>query len=127
MKKILVINSGSSSLKYQLFNVEGDHYEAVAKGIAERIGGEGSNITLKIGDNKQTKVTPMPTHDEDFAEVINFLLSGPLKSVDELSAVGHRVLHGGELFKDSVKIDEDAMAKMESLKPLGPLHMPANI
>lgn len=127
MKKILVINSGSSSLKYQLFNVDGDRYEAVAKGIAERIGAEGSNITLKIGDNKQTKTIPMPTHDEAFKEVINFLLSGPLKSVDELSAVGHRVLHGGELFKDSVKIDEDAMVKMESLKPLGPLHMPANI
>ena len=127
MKKILVINSGSSSLKYQLFNVDGDQYEAVAKGIAERIGGEGSNVTLKIGDNKQTKVVPMPTHTEAFQEVINFLLSGPLKSVDELSAVGHRVLHGGEIFKDSVKIDEDAMAKMESLKPLGPLHMPANI
>jgi len=127
MKKILVINSGSSSLKYQLFNVDGDRYEAVAKGIAERIGGEGSNITLKIGDNKQTKVVDMPTHTEAFQEVINFLLSGPLKSVDELSAVGHRVLHGGELFQDSVKINEDAMTKMETLKPLGPLHMPANI
>jgi len=127
MKKILVINSGSSSLKYQLFNVDGDRYEAVAKGIAERIGGEGSNITLKIGDNKQTKVVDMPTHTEAFQEVINFLLSGPLNSVEELSAVGHRVLHGGELFQDSVKINEDAMAKMETLKPLGPLHMPANI
>ena len=127
MKKILVINSGSSSLKYQLFNVEGENYEVVAKGIAERIGIEGSNITLKIGDNKQTKTVPMPTHDEAFKEVINFLLSGPLKSVDEISAVGHRVLHGGELFHDSVKIDEEAMQKMESLKPLGPLHMPANI
>ncbi|HCU59373.1 MAG TPA: acetate kinase [Alphaproteobacteria bacterium] len=127
MKKILVINSGSSSLKYQLFNVEGENYEVVAKGIAERIGIEGSNITLKIGDNKQTKTVPMPTHDEAFKEVINFLLSGPLKSVDEISAVGHRVLHGGELFQDSVKIDEEAMQKMESLKPLGPLHMPANI
>ncbi|MBR2300317.1 MAG: acetate kinase [Alphaproteobacteria bacterium] len=127
MKKILVINSGSSSLKYQLFNVDGENYEVVAKGIAERIGIEGSNITLKIGDNKQTKTVPMPTHDEAFKEVINFLLSGPLKSVDEISAVGHRVLHGGELFQDSVKINEEAMAKMESLKPLGPLHMPANI
>lgn len=127
MKKILVINSGSSSLKYQLFNVNGDEYEAVAKGIAERIGGEGANITLKIGEDKQKKVIDMPTHTEAFREVMNFLLSGPLKSIDELSAVGHRVLHGGEIFKDSVKIDEDAMQKMESLKPLGPLHMPANI
>ncbi len=127
MKKILVINSGSSSLKYQLFNVDGDHYEAVAKGIAERIGADGANISLKIGDNKQTKNVAMPTHTEAFQEVINFLLSGPLKSIEELSAVGHRVLHGGEIFKDSVKINEDALDKMESLKPLGPLHMPANI
>lgn len=127
MKKILVLNSGSSSLKYQLFNVDGDQYEAVAKGIAERIGGEGANITLKIGDNKQTKVISMPTHTEAFREVMNFLLSGPLKSIEELSAVGHRVLHGGELFKDSVKINEDVMDKLDSLRPLGPLHMPANI
>ena len=127
MKKILVLNSGSSSLKYQLFNVEGEQYEAVAKGIAERIGGEGANITLKIGDNKQTKVIDMPTHTEAFREVMNFLLSGPLKSIDELSAVGHRVLHGGELFKDSVKINEEVMEQLDSLKPLGPLHMPANI
>lgn len=127
MKKILVLNSGSSSLKYQLFNVEGGQYEAVAKGIAERIGGEGANITLKIGDNKQTKVINMPTHIEAFREVMNFLLSGPLKSIDELSAVGHRVLHGGELFKDSVKINEEVMEQLDSLKPLGPLHMPANI
>ncbi|MBO4294058.1 MAG: acetate kinase, partial [Alphaproteobacteria bacterium] len=119
MKKILVLNSGSSSLKYQLFNVEGEQYEAVAKGIAERIGGEGANITLKIGDNKQTKVIDMPTHTEAFREVMNFLLSGPLKSIDELSAVGHRVLHGGELFKDSVKINEEVMEQLDSLKPLG--------
>ncbi len=127
MKKVLVINSGSSSLKYQLFNVDGDNYEPVAKGIAERIGIEGSNISLKIGDNKQTKHIDMPTHTEAFKEVINFLLSGPLKSVEELSAVGHRVLHGGEIFKDSVKITDEEIAKMETLKPLGPLHMPANI
>ena len=127
MKKVLVLNSGSSSLKYQLFNVDGDRYDAVAKGIAERIGGEGANITLKIGDNKQTKMVDMPTHTEAFQEVMNFLLSGPLKSVDELSAVGHRVLHGGEIFKDSVKITPDSLQKMESLTPLGPLHMPANI
>ena len=127
MKKILVINAGSSSLKYQLFNVEGSKYEAVAKGIAERIGTDGANITLKIGENKQTKNVLMPTHTEAFQEVINFLLSGPLKSVEELSAVGHRVLHGGEIFKTSVKVTENIIAQLESLINLGPLHMPANI
>ncbi len=127
MKKILVINSGSSSLKYQLFNVDGEQYDAVAKGIAERIGTDGANITLKIGDNKQTKVIPMPTHNEAFKAVIDFLLSGPLGDIKELSAVGHRIVHGGEVFKHSVKITDDVMAQIKELESLAPLHMPANI
>lgn len=127
MKKILVLNSGSSSLKYQLFDVEGDNYQVLAKGIADRIGIEGSNITLKVGDNKQTKVVEMPTHTEAFREVIDFLLSGPLSSMNELSAVGHRVVHGGEIFKSSVLITEEVISQIESLTDLAPLHAPANV
>jgi len=127
MKKILVINSGSSSLKYQLFNFDGQNYEVMAKGLAERIGLEGSNVNIKIDGNKQTKNVPMPSHMEAFQEVINLLLSGPLKSMDEISAVGHRGLHGGEIFKDSVKLNEEVIALMASLSDLAPLHIPACI
>ena len=127
MKKILVLNSGSSSLKYQLFNVENDQYTALAKGVADRIGIEGSNVTLKIGDNKQTKMVALPSHTEAIKEVINMLLSGPLKSMDELSAVGHRVVHGGEIFKDSALVTPEVIAQIESLSDLAPLHNPANV
>lgn len=127
MKKILVLNSGSSSLKYQLFNVENDQYTALAKGVADRIGIEGSNVTLKIGDNKQTKMVALPSHTEAIKEVINMLLSGPLKSMDELSAVGHRVVHGGEIFKDSALVTPEVIAQIESLSELAPLHNPANV
>lgn len=127
MKKILVLNSGSSSLKYQLFNVENDQYTALAKGVADRIGIEGSNVTLKIGDNKQTKMVALPSHTEAIKEVINLLLSGPLKSMDELSAVGHRVVHGGEIFKDSALVTPEVIAQIESLSDLAPLHNPANV
>ena len=127
MKKILVINSGSSSLKYQLFNFDGQNYEVAAKGLAERIGLEGSNVNIKIDGNKQTKNVMMPSHMEAFQEVINLLLEGPLKSMDEISAVGHRGLHGGEIFKDSVKLNEEVIAQMASLSDLAPLHIPACI
>ncbi|MBO4285396.1 MAG: acetate kinase [Alphaproteobacteria bacterium] len=127
MKKILVINSGSSSLKYQLFNFDGQNYEVMAKGLAERIGLDGSNVNIKIDGDKQTKNVPMPSHMEAFQEVINLLLSGPLKSMDEIAAVGHRGLHGGEIFKDSVKLNEEVIAQMASLSDLAPLHIPACI
>lgn len=130
MKKILVLNSGSSSLKYQLFNVEGDNYEVLAKGVADRIGIkgiEGSNITLKIGDNKQTKIVDMPTHTEAIREVINMLLSGPLAKMEDLSAVGHRVVHGGEIFAHSVLVTEQVIKDIENLSELAPLHNPANV
>lgn len=127
MKKILVLNSGSSSLKYQLFNVENENFNPIAKGVADRIGLQGANVTLKIGDNKQTKVVALPTHTEAIKEVFNMLLSGPLQSMDELSAVGHRVVHGGEIFKQSVRITEEVIQKIEQLSDLAPLHNPANI
>ena len=127
MKKILVLNSGSSSLKYQLFNVDGDNYEVVAKGLADRIGIHGSNVVLKVGDNKQTKEVALPTHTEAIKEVLDMLLSGPLGSMDELSAVGHRVVHGGEIFKGSALVNEKVLKDIEDLSELAPLHNPANL
>ncbi len=127
MKKILVLNSGSSSLKYQLFNVEGENYEVVAKGVADRIGIHGSNIVLKCGNDKQVKEVNLPTHTEAIKEVLDMLLSGPLHSMDELSAVGHRVVHGGEIFKSSALVTEQVKKDIEDLAELAPLHNPANL
>lgn len=122
MKKILVLNSGSSSLKYQLFNVDGDNYEVLAKGVADRIGIHNSFVTLKIGDDKKTKEVDLPTHTEAIREVLNLLLSGPLHSMDELSAVGHRIVHGGEIFKGSAIVTEKVIEQIEDLAELAPLH-----
>ncbi len=122
MKKILVLNSGSSSLKYQLFNVDGDNYEVLAKGVADRIGIHNSFVTLKIGDDKKTKEVDLPTHTEAIREVLNLLLSGPLHSMDELSAVGHRIVHGGEIFKGSAVVTEKVIEQIEDLAELAPLH-----
>ena len=122
MKKIIVLNSGSSSLKYQLFNVDGDNYEVLAKGVADRIGIHNSFVTLKIGDDKKTKEVDLPTHTEAIREVLNLLLSGPLHSMDELSAVGHRIVHGGEIFKGSAVVTEKVIEQIEDLAELAPLH-----
>ncbi|MBO7556669.1 MAG: acetate kinase [Alphaproteobacteria bacterium] len=127
-KKILVLNSGSSSLKYQLFDVDGDKYTVLAKGLAERIGIEGAFVSMKIGDGeKQIKEMPLPTHQEAIKAVFDLLLSGPLKSLDELAGVGHRVVHGGEYFNRSVLITNDVIEKIEELCALAPLHNPAAI
>ncbi len=127
MKKILVLNSGSSSLKYQLFNVDGDKYEVVAKGLAERIGIDGSCVSIKFNGEKKVKEISLPSHTEAINEVFNLLLDGALKSMDELTAVGHRVVHGGEAFAQSVVITPDVVAKIEELSALAPLHNPANV
>ena len=110
MKKILVLNSGSSSLKYQLFNVDGDKYDVVAKGLAERIGIDGSKVGIKYADgSKKEVVTPLPTHNEALQEVFNLLLNGALTDLNEISAVVHRVVHGGEVYANSVVIDENVI------------------
>jgi acetate kinase len=128
MRKILVINCGSSSLKFQLYNVEKDNYEVVSKGIAERIGQENSVIKIQYGDSpKQEHLMPMPTHSEAIRGVFKFLLNGALKSMDELSAVGHRVVQGGDIFKESVLIDDKVIACIEDLSDLAPLHNPAHV
>lgn len=128
MKKILVLNSGSSSLKYQLFNVEGDNYEVVAKGLAERIGIDNSFVSIKYADGtKKEKTVDMPTHNEAIKEVLALLLDGALNSMEELSAVGHRVVHGGEYFKKSALVNDKVIEQIDELSALAPLHNPAAV
>ena len=124
---VLVINAGSSSLKYQLMNPEtGD---VTAKGLCERIYIDG-RLTHKVGDKKVVKEIAMPTHSEAISAVLEILQDaehGVIKSVDEIDAVGHRVLHGGMKFSDSCIIDDACIKAIEDCIPLGPLHNPANL
>lgn len=128
MQKILVLNSGSSSLKYQLFNVDGDKYEVIAKGLAERIGIDGSKVSIKYADGTKKEVTTaLPTHNEALVEVFNLLLNGAIKDLNEIAAVGHRVVHGGEIFKESVLLNEASIKAIADLSSLAPLHNPAAV
>ena len=128
MQKILVLNSGSSSLKYQLFSVEGDDYKVVAKGLAERIGIDGSKVSIKYADGTKKEVsTPLPTHSEALKEVFQLLLGGAIHDLGEIAAVGHRIVHGGEIFKQSVLLNETAIKAIEDLSALAPLHNPAAV
>ena len=124
---VLVINAGSSSLKYQLMNPEtGD---VSAKGLCERIYIDG-RLTHKVGDNKVVKDIPMPTHSEAIQAVLEILVDpvdGVIKSVDEIDAVGHRVLHGGMEFSESCIVNDDVIKAIKKCIPLGPLHNPANL
>ena len=126
---ILVINCGSSSLKYQLIN--SDSEEVLAKGLCERIGIEGSAITHqpKNGEKKTEQVT-MNNHTDAVKYVIERLTDkqvGVVKSLDEIEAVGHRIVHGGEKFASSVVIDEMVLKAIEECNDLAPLHNPANL
>ena len=126
---ILVINAGSSSLKYQLLNPETQ--EVLAKGLCERIGIDGKFTYKPTGKEavKEADVA-MPTHSEAIQAVLNALVdpaNGVITSMDEIGAVGHRVVHGGEKFASSVLITDEVMAAIEECNPLAPLHNPANI
>ena len=127
--KILVINCGSSSLKYQVINMEGE--VLMAKGLVERIGMDGSCITHeKIGEDKVKKEVPMETHKEAIAQVLDAIVDpehGVLKDMSELGAVGHRVVHAGEKYAHSVIIDDDVIKALEECVPLAPLHNPPNL
>lgn len=125
--KILILNSGSSSLKYQVIDM-GNEY-LMAEGICERIGLTESSITHKAHGNKEKIVSNMPTHKEAIEETLKILQDeniGILKSVEEIEAIGHRVVHGGEEFSQSVVIDNEVLNKIEKLSALAPLHNPAN-
>ena len=127
--KILVINAGSSSLKYQL--MESDNGEVFAKGLCERIGIDGSRLKHeKIGQDSVVIEVPMPTHSEAIAAVIEALTDadhGVINSLEEIEAVGHRVVHGGEKFAASAIIDDDVKAAIRDCFPLAPLHNPPNM
>lgn len=128
MKKILVINCGSSSLKFQLYNVNEDKYEVVSKGIAERIGQENSVIKIQYGNGPKTEhMMALPTHSEAIRGVFNLLLQGALSSMDELNAVGHRIVQGGDIFDKSVIVTEKVVQDIEALSDLAPLHNPAHV
>ena len=127
--KILVINCGSSSLKYQLINPETE--EVFAKGLCERIGIDGSKMEYEVPakDFEKKLEAPMPSHKEALELVISHLTDkeiGVIASVDEVDAIGHRVVHGGEEFAQSVLIDDAVLKAIEANNDLAPLHNPAN-
>ncbi len=126
---ILVINCGSSSLKFQMINSETE--QCIAKGLCERIGIEGSMITYApAGGEKEKTVTPMPDHTEAIRLVLEALTNektGVVKSLNEIGAVGHRIVHGGEKFAESTIITDEVLAAIEECNDLAPLHNPANL
>ena len=129
--KILVINAGSSSLKYQLIDMENE--SLLAKGLCERIGIDGLFTYQPLVEGKETidaKPVPMPTHHEAIEAVLSELAdpdNGVVKSMDEIDAIGHRVLHGGMEFASSCLVDDACIAAIKKCIPLGPLHNPANL
>ncbi len=127
--KILVINAGSSSIKYQLFNMENE--TVMAKGLCDRIGIEGGNFKHAVPGRDDYKINiQMANHGEAVKLVIDTLTSkehGVIDSLSEIAAVGHRVLHGGEKFSGSVLIDDKVIAAIEECCELGPLHNPHNL
>lgn len=127
--KILVINCGSSSLKYQLIDMEGE--EVLAKGLVERIGIEGSQVKHETSDKGKIIIKePMEDHKRALELVLQAIVDeehGAIKSMDEIGAVGHRVVHGGEDFSSSVIIDEAVMVALKKNIELAPLHNPPNI
>lgn len=127
--EVLVINCGSSSLKFQLIDSEKEH--VLAKGLCERIRIDKSSITYQSDKcEKMTKEVDMPTHNEAINAVISALTdekTGVINDMSEVKAVGHRVVHGGEYFSSSAIVDEDVLEKIEKCNYLAPLHNPANV
>ncbi len=126
---ILVINCGSSSLKFQLIDSETERQ--IAKGLCERIGIEGSQIVYQpAGGEMEETVTPMPDHTKAIELVLNALMNektGVVKSLDEIGAVGHRIVHGGEKFAASTIINDEVIEAIKACNDLAPLHNPANL
>ncbi len=125
--KILVINSGSSSIKYQLIQMP--EKKVICTGMAERIGLENSKITFKSNDHELEEVMDIPDHHLGLKKIASFLLdkeTGVIKDAGEISAVGHRVVHGGSTFSRTVEIDEKVKDKIKELFELAPLHNPPN-
>ena len=126
--KVLVVNCGSSSLKYQLIDMEEE--KVLAKGNFERIGEQEAFVTHKVNGEKYVTKSPVMNHEEALKIVLGELVHkdyGVIESLSEIDAVGHRLVHGGEIFNKSVLIDEDVIAKFESCSSLAPLHNPAGV
>ena len=126
--QVLVINSGSSSIKFQVFKMPSQ--EVKCSGLVERIGLENAVITYKVNGEKYQKTTDIPNHKVGLELVANYLLDaevGVIKSKDDIGAVGHRVVHGGSTFAKTVEINEEVKEKIKELYSLAPLHNPANL
>ncbi|MGE6628893.1 acetate kinase [Bacillus sp. NPDC077027] len=126
MSKIIAINAGSSSLKFQLFDMPEEN--VLTKGLVERIGMDNSIFTISVDGEKKTEVTDIPDH----AVAVKMLLEkltefGIIKDLNEIDGIGHRVVHGGEKFSDSIVLTDEVIKEIESLSELAPLHNPANV
>lgn len=126
--KVLALNCGSSSIKYQLYEMPARH--VLARGLLERIGEKDSRLVLRHDDDKTERVQDIPDHLKGLDLILEVLQDpehGVLKSVSEIKAVGHRVVHGGEKYSGSVRIDDDVIAAIEECADLAPLHNPPNL
>lgn len=125
--KLLVINCGSSTVKYQLLEMPSG--DVLAKGNVERIGEEIGILKHKTADGKKVEITDevFPTHESGLKRVFELLLDGTLQSLDEIKAVGHRVVHGGEKLTKTCRVDQSIIDEIESVYPLDPLHVPAHV
>ena len=126
MPKIISVNAGSSSLKYQLYELP--EYQVLASGQIERIGKEDAIVSIKANGNKHKDITLIKDHQQAVERVLSDLLEyEALESLEDIEGVGHRVVHGGEIFDKSVKVDSKVVEEVEKLSKLAPLHNPANL
>jgi len=124
--KVMAVNAGSSSLKFQLLDMPSEM--VIVSGVVERIGLNDSIFTIKFGDKKNKEITSIPTHNVAVNMLLDKLLNlNILKSLDEIEGVGHRVVHGGEYFSDSVVITDEVVDAINKVSDLAPLHNPANL
>lgn len=126
MSKVMSINAGSSSLKFQMFEMPEE--KVLVSGVIERIGFEDAYFTIKINGEKEKKVLPIKNHKQGVEILLNSLIEKQvIKSLDEINGVGHRMVQGGDLFKESVKVEKDTIEKVSQFNELAPLHNPAAI
>jgi acetate kinase len=126
MAKVIAINAGSSSLKFQLFEMPNE--EVITSGIVERIGIKDSTFTISVNGEKIKETTDIPNHDLAVKMLLDKLTTlGIIQSLAEIEGIGHRVVHGGEIFTDSALITDQVLEQIEELSELAPLHNPANI
>ena len=126
MSKIISVNAGSSSLKFQLFEMPSE--TVLTSGIVEKIGFEDAMFTIKVDGEKIKKTLPIPDHTKAVALLLEALVEYKIvNSLDEIVGAGHRAVHGGEIFKESVPVTDDVVAKFASLNDLAPLHNPAGL